>query len=143
MAGQIEQKVSAGDLVAKINLEANKNGSKIVMEAGHFILKGTNFWVNEDGSGGAANGNFTWDTSGKVKISMATIDGATNTGSMGADMIHCNGLVVEEAINVGNSVNANYVSCNYISCPRIESMSSAISSMEQDIRDLWDAVNSI
>ena len=43
MAGQIEQKVSAGDLVAKINLEANKSGSKIVMEAGHFVLKGTNF----------------------------------------------------------------------------------------------------
>ena len=67
MAGQIEQKVSAGDLVAKINLEANKSGSKIVMEAGHFVLKGTNFWVNEDGSGGAANGNLTWNAAGKLK----------------------------------------------------------------------------
>mgnify|MGYP003375867902 FL=1 len=73
---------------------------------------------------------------------MATIDGATNTGTMGADMIHCNKLDVE-AINVGNSVDANYVSCNYISCPRIENMSSAISSMEQDIRDLWEAINSV
>ena len=51
MAGQIQQKVSQGDLVAKINLEANKQGSVITMEAGHFVFKGSNFYVNADGSG--------------------------------------------------------------------------------------------
>ena len=43
MAGQIEAKVSRGDLVAAINLEANKTGSVITMKAGHFIFEGENF----------------------------------------------------------------------------------------------------
>ena len=43
LAGQIEAKVSRGDLVAAINLEVNKAGSCITMEAGHFILKAATF----------------------------------------------------------------------------------------------------
>lgn len=92
MAGEIEQKVSAGDLVAKINLEANKAGSKIIMEAGHFILKGSNFWVDEDGSGGAANGNLTWNAAGKLVAVGMELRGTANTSSIGADVINCNHL---------------------------------------------------
>lgn len=88
LAGQIEAKVSRGDLVAAINLEVNKDGSCITMEAGHFIFKGSNFYVNADGSGGAANGNLTWDASGgvvakNIKLIKADISGTTNTSTIG------------------------------------------------------------
>lgn len=88
LAGQIEAKVSRGDLVAAINLEVNKAGSCITMEAGHFIFKGSNFYVNADGSGGAANGNLTWDASGgvvakNIKLIKADISGTTNTSTIG------------------------------------------------------------
>ena len=94
MAGQIQQKVSQGDLVAKINLEANKQGSVITMEAGHFVFKGSNFYVNADGSGGAANGNWTWDTAGNITVKGAKIDGTANTSSIGASTIYTNHLEV-------------------------------------------------
>lgn len=106
MAGQIEQKVSAGDLVAKINLEANKSGSKIVMEAGHFILKGTNFWVNEDGSGGAANGNLTWNAAGKLVAVGMELRGTANTSSIGANVINCNHLEVGR-ISAGGEISTS------------------------------------
>ena len=88
LAGQIEAKVSRGDLIASINLEVNKAGSCITMEAGHFVFKGSNFFVNADGSGGAANGNLTWDASGglvakNIKLIMADISGTTNSSSIG------------------------------------------------------------
>lgn len=106
MAGQIEQKVSAGDLVAKINLEANKSGSKIVMEAGHFVLKGTNFWVNEDGSGGAANGNLTWNAAGKLVAVGMELRGTANTSSIGANVINCNHLEVGR-ISAGGEISTS------------------------------------
>lgn len=106
MAGQIEQKVSAGDLVAKINLEANKTGSKIVMEAGHFVLKGTNFWVNEDGSGGAANGNLTWNAAGKLVAVGMELRGTANTSSIGANVINCNHLEVGR-ISAGGEISTS------------------------------------
>lgn len=106
MAGQIEQKVSAGDLVAKINLEANKAGSKIVMEAGHFVLKGTNFWVNEDGSGGAANGNLTWNAAGKLVAVGMELRGTANTSSIGANVINCNHLEVG-GISAGGDISTS------------------------------------
>lgn len=106
MAGQIEQKVSAGDLVAKINLEANKSGSKIVMEAGHFVLKGTNFWVNEDGSGGAANGNLTWNAVGKLVAVGMELRGTANTSSIGANVINCNHLEVGR-ISAGGEISTS------------------------------------
>ena len=92
LAGQIEAKVSRGDLVAAINLEVNKTGSCITMEAGHFIFKGSNFYVNEDGSGGAANGNLAWDASGgvvakNIKLIMADISGTTNTSTIGCSTL--------------------------------------------------------
>lgn len=92
LAGQIEAKVSRGDLVAAINLEVNKAGSRITMEAGHFIFKGSNFYVNEDGSGGAANGNLAWDASGgvvakNIKLIMADISGTTNTSTIGCSTL--------------------------------------------------------
>ena len=92
LAGQIEAKVSRGDLVAAINLEVNKTGSCITMEAGHFIFKGRNFYVNEDGSGGAANGNLAWDASGgvvakNIKLIMADISGTTNTSTIGCSTL--------------------------------------------------------
>lgn len=92
LAGQIEAKVSRGDLVAAINLEVNKAGSCITMEAGHFIFKGSNFYVNEDGSGGAANGNLAWDASGgvvakNIKLIMADISGTTNTSTIGCSTL--------------------------------------------------------
>lgn len=106
MAGQIEQKVSAGDLVAKINLEANKSGSKIIMEAGHFVLKGTNFWVNEDGSGGAANGNLTWNAAGKLVAVGMELRGTANTSSIGANVINCNHLEVGR-ISAGGEISTS------------------------------------
>lgn len=143
MAGQIEQKVSAGDLVAKINLEANKNGSKIVMEAGHFVLKGTNFWVNEDGSGGAANGNFTWDTSGKINITSATVSGLSKSSTLDCDLINVVNYIHASMANMEiNGINGSWaeftgdISCNYISCRRLDNI-------EQEISDLWSAIGNM
>lgn len=121
MAGQIEQKVSAGDLVAKINLEANKSGSKIVMEAGHFVLKGTNFWVNEDGSGGAANGNLTWNAAGKLVAIGMELRGTANTSSIGADVINCNHLEADKINCDGDSNFLGEAQFIYISCRSIYS----------------------
>lgn len=121
MAGQIEQKVSAGDLVAKINLEANKSGSKIVMEAGHFVLKGTNFWVNEDGSGGAANGNLTWNAAGKLVAVGMELRGTANTSSIGADVINCNHLEADKINCDGDSNFLGEAQFIYISCRSIYS----------------------
>lgn len=121
MAGQIEQKVSAGDLVAKINLEANKSGSKIVMEAGHFVLKGTNFWVNEDGSGGAANGNLTWDATGKLVAVGMELRGTANTSSIGANVINCNHFETDALNCDGDSNFLGEAQFIYISCRSIYS----------------------
>lgn len=128
MAGQIEAKVSRGDLVAAINLEVNKAGSCITMEAGHFVFKGKNFYVNADGSGGAANGNFTWDKSGgliakNIKLVMAEISGTANTSTIGcrtlsaqdADIDHLtvNGRCEMRDISTGD-IYAEDIECTQI-----------------------------
>lgn len=139
MAGQIEAKVSRGDLVAAINLEANKTGSVITMKAGHFIFEGSNFWVDAAGAGGLAGGNFTWDKNGNLVAKGMKLDGTANTSSIGADVINCNHLEVQDALecNGGATISgpatfngnlyANQISChslhteNQISCYSIYS----------------------
>lgn len=83
MANQISLKVSSEDLVSQMQIEINKEGASITFETGHFIVKGQNFYVNADGSGGAANGNFTWDSKGKIELTGAHINGTTNTSNIG------------------------------------------------------------
>lgn len=126
MAGQIEQKVSQGDLIAKFNMEVNKDGSVITMEAGHFVFKGKNFYVNADGSGGAANGNFTWDTAGNITVTKATINGTTNTSSFGASVVNADHLEAGRIVCNGNSqfsgrITAMNIDCNKIDCVSVYS----------------------
>lgn len=83
IANQISLKVSSEDLVSQMQIEVNKEGASITFETGHFIVKGQNFYVNADGSGGAANGNFTWDSKGKIELTGAHINGTTNTSNIG------------------------------------------------------------
>lgn len=108
LAGQIEAKVSRGDLIASINLEVNKAGSCITMEAGHFVFKGSNFFVNADGSGGAANGNLTWDASGglvakNIKLIMADISGTTNSSSIGVSTMSAQNANIDRLTVNGTS----------------------------------------
>ena len=115
LAGQIEAKVSRGDLVAAINLEVNKAGSCITMEAGHFIFKGSNFYVNEDGSGGAANGNLAWDASGgvvakNIKLIMADISGTTNTSTIGCSTLSAQNANIDRLTVNGTSDMRDIVS---------------------------------
>lgn len=126
MAGQIEQKVSQGDLIAKFNMEVNKDGSVITMEAGHFVFKGKNFYVNADGSGGAANGNFTWDTAGNITVTQATINGTTNTSSFGASVVNADHLEAGRIVCNGDSqfsgrMTAMNIDCNKINCVSVYS----------------------
>lgn len=128
MAGQIEAKVSRGDLVAAINLEANKTGSVITMKAGHFIFEGKNFWVDAAGAGGLAGGNFTWDKNGNLVAKGMKLDGTANTSSIGADVINCNHLEVQGALECGGGMTVSgpatfngYVYANRISCYSIYS----------------------
>lgn len=128
MAGQIEAKVSRGDLVAAINLEANKTGSVITMKAGHFIFEGENFWVDAAGAGGLAGGNFTWDKNGNLVAKGMKLDGTANTSSIGADVINCNHLEVQDALECGGGMTVSgpatfngYVYANRISCYSIYS----------------------
>ena len=115
LAGQIEAKVSRGDLIASINLEVNKAGSCITMEAGHFVFKGSNFFVNADGSGGAANGNLTWDASGgliakNIKLIMADISGTTNSSSIGVSMMSAQNANIDRLTVNGTSDMRDIVS---------------------------------
>lgn len=115
LAGQIEAKVSRGDLIASINLEVNKKGSCITMEAGHFIFKGKNFYVNEDGSGGAANGNLYWDASGgvvakNIKLIMADISGTTNSSSIGVSTMSAQNANIDRLTVNGTSDMRDIVS---------------------------------
>lgn len=130
LAGQIEAKVSRGDLVAAINLEVNKAGSCITMEAGHFIFKGSNFYVNEDGSGGAANGNLAWDASGgvvakNIKLIMADISGTTNTSTIGCSTLSAQNANIDRLTVNGTSDMRDIVSgdiyADDIQCTRIYS----------------------
>ena len=128
MAGQIEAKVSRGDLVAAINLEATKTGSVITMKAGHFIFEGENFWVDAAGAGGLAGGNFTWDKNGNLVAKGMKLDGTANTSSIGADVINCNHLEVQDALECGGGMTVSgpatfngYVYANRISCYSIYS----------------------
>lgn len=130
LAGQIEAKVSRGDLVASINLEVNKAGSCITMEAGHFIFKGSNFYVNEDGSGGAANGNLAWDASGgvvakNIKLIMADISGTTNTSTIGCSTLSAQNANIDRLTVNGTSDMRDIVSgdiyADDIQCTRIYS----------------------
>ena len=130
LAGQIEAKVSRGDLVAAINLEVNKAGSCITMEAGHFIFKGSNFYVNEDGSGGAANGNLAWDASGgvvakNIKLIMADISGTTNTSTIGCSTLSAQNanidrLTVNGTTEMGDIVSGD-IYADDIQCTQIYS----------------------
>lgn len=118
LAGQIEAKVSRGDLVAAINLEVNKAGSCITMEAGHFIFKGSNFYVNEDGSGGAANGNLAWDASGgvvakNIKLIMADISGTTNTSTIGCSTLSATNANVDR-LTVNGTTEMGDIVCRDI-----------------------------
>lgn len=115
LAGQIEAKVSHGDLIASINLEVNKAGSCITMEAGHFVFKGSNFFVNADGSGGAANGNLTWDASGglvaqNIKLIMADISGTTNSSSIGVSTMSAQNANIDRLTVNGTSDMRDIVS---------------------------------
>lgn len=115
LAGQIEAKVSRGDLIASINLEVNKAGSCITMEAGHFVFKGSNFFVNADGSGGAANGNLTWDASGgliakNIKLIMADISGTTNSSSIGVSTMSAQNANIDRLTVNGTSDMRDIVS---------------------------------
>lgn len=108
LAGQIEAKVSRGDLIASINLEVNKSGSCITMKTGHFIFEGDNFYVNADGSGGAANGNLTWDKSGgvvakNIKLIMAEISGTTNTSTIGCSTLSAQNANIDRMTVNGTS----------------------------------------
>ena len=115
LAGQIEAKVSRGDLIASINLEVNKAGSCITMESGHFVFKGSNFFVNADGSGGAANGNLTWDASGglvakNIKLIMADISGTTNSSSIGVSTMSAQNANIDRLTVNGTSDMRDIVS---------------------------------
>ena len=115
LAGQIEAKVSRGDLIASINLEVNKAGSCITMEAGQFVFKGSNFYVNADGSGGAANGNLTWDASGglvakNIKLIMADISGTTNSSSIGVSTMSAQNANIDRLTVNGSSEMRDIVS---------------------------------
>lgn len=127
LAGQIEQKVSYNNLVASINLEANKAGSVITFKAGHFIFDGDNFRVDAAGAGALAKGKFTWDSAGNLEATGLKLNGTANTSTIGANVINCNHLEVQNALECGGGITVsgpatfNGISANRISCYSIYS----------------------
>lgn len=125
MAGEIEAKVSQGDLIAKINLEVNKSGSVITMEAGHFVFKGTNFFVNKDGSGGAANGNLTWNAGGNLVATGMELKGTANTSSIGCSVLSAQSANIDALTVNGRctllDVTTRNINGNEIRCAQIYS----------------------
>jgi hypothetical protein len=123
LAGQIEQKVSYNNLVASINLEANKAGSVITFKAGHFIFDGENFRVDAAGAGALAKGKFTWDSAGNLEATGLKLNGTANTSTIGANVINCNHLEVQDALECGSGMTVSgpatfngYMYANRISC---------------------------
>ena len=109
MADEMSLKVSGENLISEINLKLTQTGSVITMNAGHFEFKGQNFFVNLDGSGGAANGNFTWDKDGKIKIKGAEISGALIASTQSGSTMSCNVFgCVSADIDRGSIDQLNY-----------------------------------
>ena len=97
LANDISLKVSSDNLLSSLQLAIDQEGAYIKMTTGHFIFEGQNFYVNADGSGGAANGNFTWDANGKVSITGATINGALVSGTNSSSVMSCQTIGVVNA----------------------------------------------
>lgn len=97
LANDISAKVSRGDLLSSLQLAIDEEGAFIKMATGHFIFEGQNFYVNKDGSGGAANGNFTWDADGNIHIKGAEISGAMVSGTNSASVMSCNTIGIVSA----------------------------------------------
>lgn len=61
-----------------------------------------------------ANGNFSIDAAGNIRIKGAWIDGTTNSSSIGADLIHCNNLVVQDYIDCSSTINCSSLECQKV-----------------------------
>lgn len=124
LSDQIELKVSSSDLIASINLGLTKTGSVITMNAGHFEFKGQNFYVNLDGSGGAASGNLTWDKDGRLSLKGANIEGALVTSTSSSSVISAatmlaSGFVANDSFSVNCYADMADIGANTISCAKI------------------------
>ena len=124
MANEIALKVSSKDLVSTMQLKVNEEGASITFETGHFIVRGTNFYVNADGSGGAANGNLTWDANGKLKLKGADIDGSliSNTSSssvISAATLLASKCTINDSFSVDCYASMSDIGANTISCDKL------------------------
>lgn len=120
VAGEVAIKVSKGDISSQLSVEVGRvfiGSDRFRCETSDLTINDDgadfsgrircgkngntyNFIVEKDGSGSAAAGKFTWSNAGNLKLVGAELSGCLNTGTMGADVIHC------------NSMNANYIECN-------------------------------
>lgn len=124
LSSQISLKVSQGDLVSAMQMEVNKEGASITFETGHFIVKGQNFYVNADGSGGAANGNLTWDTNGKITVKGATIEGALVSSTSSSSVISAATLLaskctINDSFSVKCYASMSDIGANTIRCGKL------------------------
>lgn len=124
LSNQINMKVSQGDLVSAMQMEVNKEGASITFETGHFIVKGQNFYVNADGSGGAANGNLTWDTNGKITVKGATIEGALVSSTSSSSVISAATLLaskctINDSFSVDCYASMSDIGANTIRCDKL------------------------
>lgn len=124
LSSQISLKVSQKDLVSAMQLEVNKDGASITFETGHFIVKGQNFYVNADGSGGAANGNLTWDANGKITVKGATIEGALVSSTSSSSVISAATLLaskctINDSFSVKCYASMSDIGANTIRCGKL------------------------
>lgn len=117
-AEQISLKVSKGDVSSQLSVESGQitlNSNRLVVNSTNFKLDGKgNATFSGSITGGTANlagGKFMVDAAGNVKLKGATFDGCINTGTMGADVVHCNSIDISLNAVVDGQVQASSVYC--------------------------------
>lgn len=77
LSNKVDIKVNKGDVCTQITAESANGGQIILRAPGALIIDA---------------GNTTLNAQGIMTLRGATFDGCVNTGTMGADMIHCNSI---------------------------------------------------
>lgn len=96
LANKVDIKVNKGDVCTQITAESANGGQIILRAPGALIIDA---------------GNTTLNAQGVMTLKGATFDGCINTGTMGADVIHCNSLDVSQNAVVDGEVQTQAIYC--------------------------------
>lgn len=96
LSNKVDIKVNKGDVCTQITAESANGGQIILRAPGALIIDA---------------GNTTLNAQGIMTLRGATFDGCVNTGTMGADVVHCNSVDVSLNAVVDGQVQASSIYC--------------------------------